>query len=358
MVIQEFSAVGFRNYKELFLPLSAGIHLIVGDNGQGKTNLVEGIYFLGHLSSFRTHRLEQLITFGEKQGFIQGVVNKNDVSQKARVEITRRGRRVWLDEVPVPRLSSYISLFHSLLFNPDSLYNYRNFPGERRAFFDRFLSFQDAEYLDAIRSFKSIQNQKNQLLKSQDYLSLPDWNRLFAENACVIIRKRREVEGKLNNILAETFTQLTGKQQNLLLEYRPSLSGDLETDLRALEHAEQSERHAGYALYGPHRDDFQMTLPGGRSESRGEAYFSQGESRVTLLALLLAMNEIVAENAGYRPAVILDDLYSELDGTVQENLSRHLHRLPNQIFITTTQPPQALNQSAVEKLKIQDGRIV
>ena len=91
---------------------------------------------------------------------------------------------------------------------------------------------------------------------------------------------------------------------------------------------------------------------------RGEAFFSQGESRVTLLAVLLALNEVVTESMGYRPAVILDDLYSELDSTVQENLTRHLHGLANQIFITTTQPPPVLKHQAVEILKIQDGRIV
>jgi len=354
MVIKEFSALNFRNYKELFLPLSAGIYLIIGDNGQGKTNLVEGFYFLAHLASFRTSRLDQLIAFDSGQSFLQGVVNKNDIDRKARIEISRRGRRVWLDEEPVATLSSYISLFHFLLFNPDSLYNYRNFPGERRAFYDRVLSFIDSDYLEALRSFKTIQNQKNQLLKKADLSSLPAWNRLFVEKACVIIIKRREIAADLSNRLARILSNLTGKAQQLALEYHPSLSGDPEADSRTLEQVTERERQAGHALHGPHRDDFLMT----GAEGRGEAFFSQGESRVTLLAVLLALNEVVIEKMGYRPAVILDDLYSELDSTVQENLTRHLHGLANQIFITTTHPPPVLKHQAVEILKIHNGRIV
>ena len=354
MVIKEFSAIKFRNYQELFLPLSAGIYLITGDNGQGKTNLVEGFYFLCHLASFRTSRLEQLIAFGASQSFLQGVVNKNDTDWKARIEISRRGRRVWLDEEPVPKLSSYISRFHSLLFNPDNLYNYRNFPGERRSFYDRVLSFIDSDYLEALRSFKTINNQKNKLLKKEDLSSLPAWNRLFVEKGCVIIKKRREITADLNNRLPRIPSNLTGKAQQLALEYHPSLTGDLETDSRTLENLIERERQAGRALQGPHRDEFLMTMPAGR----GEAFFSQGESRVTLLAVLLALNEVLTERMGYRPAVILDDLYSELDSTVQENLTRHLHGLANQIFITTTHPPPVLKHQAVEILQIQDGRIV
>ena len=354
MVIKEFSALRFRNYRELFLPLSTGIYLITGDNGQGKTNLVEGLYFLCHLASFRTSRLEQLIAFDANQCFLQGVVNKNNIDRKARIEISRRGRRVWLDEEPIATISSYISLFHSLLFNPDSLYNYRNFPGERRAFYDRVLSFIDPDYLEALRSFKTINNQKNQLLKKQDLSSLPAWNRLFVEKSCVIIEKRREITADLNNRMTRILSNLIGKTQHLTLEYHPSLSGDLERDSRTLEKVTERESQAGHALYGPHRDEFLMTL----DQGRGEAFFSQGESRVTLLAVLLALNEVVTERLGYRPAVILDDLYSELDPTVQENLTRHLHGLSNQIFITTTHPPPVLKHQAVEILQIQDGRIV
>ena len=354
MVIKEFSALRFRNYQEIFLPLSAGIYLIIGDNGQGKTNLVEGFYFLSHLASFRTSRLEHLIAFDASQSHLQGIVNKYNIDRKARIEISRRGRRVWLDEEPVPTLSSYISLFHSLLFNPDCLYNYRNFPGERRAFYDRVLSFIDSEYLEAIRSFKIIRNQKNRLLKKEDLSSLPSWNRLFVEKGCVMINKRREITADLNNRLARILSSLTGKAQHLALEYHPSLSGEMELDSRTLEEVAEREIQAGHALHGPHRDEFLMTMP----EGRGEAFFSQGESRVTLLAVLLALNEVVTESMGYRPAVILDDLYSELDTTVQKNLTLHLLGLANQIFITTTRPPPVLKHQAIEILQIQDGRIV
>ena len=98
MVIREFGAIQFRNYRELFVNFSDRIILFIGDNGQGKTNLAEAIYFLSHLSSFRTHRLEPLLAFGESTAWLQGTVIKRDMETKARVEIARKGRRAWLDD--------------------------------------------------------------------------------------------------------------------------------------------------------------------------------------------------------------------------------------------------------------------
>ena len=354
MVIREFGAINFRNYKELFLTFSAGIYLFFGDNGQGKTNLAEGIYFLTHLSSFRGPRLEQLIHFGQKQAFLQGLVNKNDLNRKSKIEISRQGRRAWLDEAPVSTLSSYISLFHSLLFNPDSFYNYRRFPVERRHFFDRVISFLDHEYFEVLSAFRSIQQQKNHLLKKSDISTLFDWNCLFVEKACVIIKKRKEMEGKINKVFPDIFRNLTGWDKIPELSYRPNLSGERETDLRTLEQARESEHHAGHALHGPHRDDYLMVM----DEGRREAVFSQGESRIAFLAILLALNEVMSGATGIRPTLILDDLFSELDPTVQDNMIRHLGRLPNQMFITTTHPPPALRQTAARIMEIRNGKIV
>lgn len=353
MVIKEFGAIHFRNYQELFVTLSDRINLFVGDNGQGKTNLAEALYFLCHLSSFRTHRLEPLLAFGQPAAWIQGTVIKSDLSRKARVEITRRGRRAWLDEEAIPTLSAYAALFYALLFNPDSLYNYRHYPGERRGLFDRFLSFLDRNYMEALRDFRAIHLQKNGLLKTSDISSLPDWNRLFIEKASAIIERRSEVAERLNAQLAALFARLTGRQEALHLSYLPSLSGDPEQDAATLERARESEWQVGHAQHGPHRDDYQLVL----DRQRRESYFSQGEYRISLLALKLALNELLKEHMSFHPVIILDDLFSELDTGVQGRLMDYLAGVPNQVFITTTQFPAALQVPGVQIMEIRAGRI-
>ena len=354
MVIRELGAIHFRNYRELFVSFSERINLFVGDNGQGKTNLAEAIYFLCHLGSFRTHRLEPLLTFGERQAWLQGVVIKPDSEHKARVEITRRGRRVWLNDEPIPTLSAYVARFYAVLFNPDSLYNYRHYPGERRGLFDRFLSFMEREYLEALRDFRTVQMQKNGLLKRGAISSLPDWNQLFIEKASDIIKRRGELTERVNAQLPELFTRLTGREETLQLVYQPSLTGDATADAATLERAREAEQQVGHALHGPHRDDYQLVL----ERQRKESYFSQGEYRISLLALKLALNDLLRERMGFHPAMILDDLFSELDGTVQERLVEYLTAVPNQAFITTSQSPAVMQGPGVHIMEIRDGRIV
>jgi DNA replication and repair protein RecF len=353
MVIREFGAINFRNYRELFVNFGERITLLIGENGQGKTNLAEAIYFLCQLASFRSHRLEPLLTFGEAAAWIQGTVIKRDSEQKARVEITRRGRRAWLNEQAIPTLSAYVAQFYGVLFNPDSLYSYRHYPAARRAEFDRFLSFLDPDYLEASRRYRTLQMQKNGLLKGGDLSSLPDWNRLFIEKASDIIQRRAELVDRLNRQLPGAFGLLTGREEALRLTYEPSLKGDPLQDAATLERVREQEQQAGHALYGPHRDDFQLSL----DRQRRESYFSQGEYRVALLALKLAFNAQLSERNGFHPVMILDDLFSELDARVQGRLAGHLREIPNQIFITSTQSPAALQSPGVQIMEIRDGRI-
>ena len=354
MVIKEFSALNFRNFPELAAGFSAGVNLIVGQNGQGKTNLAEGIFFLCHLDSFRTHHLEQLPAHGQTQAFLQGGIEMEGLPHKARVEVSRRGRRAWLDEVPVRRLSAYAAHFHALVFNPDSLFSYRNYPGERRHVFDRLLSFLEPEYLESLRGFRAAHAQKNALLKQGVTDSLPEWNRLFVERGHAMMKARGEMAARLNEMIPGVYGGISGKKPPLHLRYLPSLSGDPVKDLVTLERAAGKEQRAGYALHGPHRDDYELMIDG----ERGETYLSQGEYRVALLALKLAMNGVLRQKRGFRPVLILDDLYSELDQGVRARFNAHLEGVDNQVFITTTEPPGSVGLADMRIMEIRAGQIL
>ena len=364
MVIKEFSAINFRNYSEVFVQFFDRINLIYGSNGQGKTNLAEGIYFLHHLDSFRTHKSDQLIRSGEQQASIQGSVIRNDYEDKARIQINRKGRRVWLNEEPVKRLSSYVSSFYAILFNPDNLYGYRHYPSERRAFFDRFLSYFSPEYLQDLKQFKESHAQKNRLLKTGSLSSLPEWNYLFTKNACGIINKRRYIAEKINEKFSQIHYQLTQKPIDIYLQYKPSLSGDFEKDIATLENAVEIEARATHAVHGPHRDEFIMCQkqakddPENKTFSRDETFFSQGEYRISLLSLKLTLNAILKEELNSTPVIILDDLYSELDHHVRQNLSGYLNQTDNQIFVTTTEIPESIGLNNSRIMEIREGQVI
>jgi len=241
-----------------------------------------------------------------------------------------------------------------VLFNPDSLYSYRHYAGTRRAEIDRFLSFLDPDYLSALRKYRAILLQKNVLLKGGDRSSLPEWNRLLIETASDIIQRRAGLVEQMQEKLAALWGELVGREAPLRLVYEPSLKGDAQADAATLARVHEQELHAGHALYGPHRDDFQLTL----ERQRKESYFSQGEYRVSLLALKLALNALLKEQRGFRPVIVLDDLFSELDRDVRARLLDYLQRIDNQIFITSTQSPSAVQIPGVQFMEIRDGRIV
>ena len=362
MVIRELGLLHFRNYDQLFARFTDRLNVFLGRNGQGKTNLLEALYLTTHLESFRTRKLQPLIETGQPLAQVQAVVLKCDRSYKARFELSRQGKKVWLDEVTVPRVSSYIALFFSLLFNPDHLFHFRQFPAERRAALDRFLAFVDPAYLQALKDMRVVLMQKNKLLKSGRGEGLPEWNHLFIEKGYAILEGRKRMVDQLQARLRGLFGRLTGREEELTLAYRPSLEGTREDWARALERVESRERQAGHALIGPHRDEFRLALEplaGGRRE---DEQFSQGEFRGAYLALLFAMNAWLDAERGFRPVLILDDLLSELDPAIQASLMEYLSALPNQIFITTTHWTEGFRPAAagqeISLREISGGRIL
>jgi DNA replication and repair protein RecF len=354
MVIREFGCTHFRNYEALRLKFSDNVIIFVGKNGQGKSNLIEGIYFIHHLGSFRTHRLQKLLQFGRPLSQLQATVGKKQALHKTRIELTKSARKVWLDDSPIGKLSEYITSFYAVVFNPDSLYSFRHFPTERRAFFDRFLAFLDVTFVREIRAFRSVHAQKNRLLKGGEMSSLFAWNVLFAEKSCAIMEKRQDLVEHINTILPDLYARIAGRKERLWLEYQPSMEGNAEACMRILEKAADREARAGHAVYGPHRDDFRLLL----ADRRRDEYFSQGEYRIALLALKLAVSALLEERKAFRPVLILDDLFSELDEAVRASLKRYLVEISNQIFITSTEPMDGKDFPQPRIMEIRAGRVV
>lgn len=366
MVIRELAALRFRNYREVRVGFSGGINLILGRNGQGKTNLAEGIYFLLRLNSFRTRKNSDLLLRGAAQCELKGRGEQRERSCTIRVEISAEGRRAWFNEQPLRKLSDYVPVASALAFSPQSMLLYRRTPAERRAFLDRLLVDMDPPFLESLIRFREAQRQKNRLLSSGAEEGLREWNQLFVRCGHVLSLRRAHFIAGINPHLAQIHAELTDSTQEeaLCWLYRPSLRGTEQEWMRSIERAALREREMGYALQGPHRDDVRLVLrktsaPGKDAfQEREESFFSQGEYRLALLALHFAISERIQDSTRNAPTLILDDLFSELDAKVRKQIRKRLEALPNQIFLTATEGfptgwfPQA------HTLRVQAGQVL
>ena len=339
MVIHNLELREFRNYPHLEVDFSPHINFIHGNNGHGKTNLVEALYYLCNLDSFRTRKIPPLLKHQNELALLKASIEQKNVCYSIRITLSKKGKKVFLNEKSYQKTSEHILSFFSLAFTPDDVNLFRAIPNERRRFFDRTFSFMDAAYFFEMQELNQVLAQKNALLRKKETSQLPLWNDLLASISQKVGQRRRAFVDLLNQDLSSFFEKMTGRSEKLTLAYKPSFEGQRLEDLpwmkKALEKVEERELKYGHALLGPHRDDYRLFL-----DDRGDRdFFSQGELRVTNLALKMAINQLLSKHYKFFPVLIFDDLFSELDDQVNEKILNFFSALHNQIFITSTEIP-------------------
>jgi len=340
MVIHSLNLVDFRNYEKIDVEFHSGINFVFGKNGQGKTNLIESLYLITHLKSFRTPKISELTTFSKKASTIRTRLSKQGVHHEIRIGLQDNLKKVLHNGKTVSYTSDYIKDFLSLLFSPDQLAAYKEFPLERRNFIDRILFLIDPDYSHKIKEFNRVKQQKNALLRNGNQNELRVWNRLMAAVVPDIQIAREKITEQINRKITGIFGKLTGRQSNLVFNYEASLKkrgGSTQDSILALlEQKKEKEINQGHSIYGPHRDNYWMTL----DEKPDRQAFSQGEYRVAYLSLQLAVDAIVTDLLGFKPILLLDDVFSELDDLVCEKTVNFINRKSNQVFITSTSIPE------------------
>jgi DNA replication and repair protein RecF len=348
MVIKSLELAFFRNYETFSSKFSPGINFIHGRNGQGKTNLIESLYVITHLKSFRTAHLNELNTYSKDASSIKAILTKQNVSHEIDIDLKKNRKKVYLDKKVVGYTSEYIKDYFSILFAPDQLVFFKEYPLERRNFFDRVLVLIDRNYFNLIKDFNKIKKQKGILLRLGRAEEITVWNQLLAENIPKITEARRWLVEKVNVILTGIFSELTGRDDKLELWYKGHLENKECTDEAGvyafLQEKLGVELKKGFPCYGPHKDQFWMTLNGKKDKQN----FSQGENRITFLSLQFAINAIVADLLGFNPVILLDDIFSELDGAVFKKTIDYIYQKDNQVFITSTDiPPEYKNRGSI-----------
>ncbi len=338
MKIINIELIQFRNYLKFNTELSPKLNWIYGSNGQGKTNLVESIHYLCNLESFRTSKTSNLIQKNKSETVINGLIERSDFKHSVRINVSKKGRQVLLDNNPAYHVSEYIFSFMSLAFTPESVGLFKSTPQERRKFFNKIISFLNPIYFKDLQECKKIIIQKNASLRSGSIEQISIWNKMLARYSIKLMEQRVNFVEQVNLFLHDLFTELSGRSENLRLIYEPSLNSKIFDEkffFEQLEKNQKKELQQGYSILGPHRDEFHLMM----NEQKDRDFFSQGEFRITNLSLKMTINHLLYKKYKFHPVLIFDDLLSELDEEVVNHVIKVLIKVNNQIFITSTSKP-------------------
>nr|MBC8219378.1 DNA replication and repair protein RecF [Pseudomonadota bacterium] len=305
-----------------------------------KTNLVEAVHYLCNLESFRAKKPAQLLQENKSESVIQSQLERQKVQHQVRIKVSKKGRQVVLDHSPSHRVSEYILSFMALSFTPEDVNLFRNVPQERRKFFNRIMTFVDPVYFKNLQEYTKIIAQKNSLLRQGLPEQIPLWNEMLARSAIKIMQQRIRFVEQMNAHLHDLFMELSGRSEKLTLVYKTSLNStnmDEKNCLLQLEKSLPRDLQYGFAVLGPHRDEYHLLI----DEKKDKDYFSQGEFRITNLSLKMTINRLLCERYKFYPVLIFDDLFSELDEEVIQQILQFFIKLKNQIFITSTSEPSS-----------------
>ncbi|MGH2705166.1 MAG: DNA replication/repair protein RecF [Actinomycetota bacterium] len=364
MRLDRLSLLGFRNYDQQEIEFAPGLNVIVGRNGQGKTNLLEAVHVLGAHGSHRTSLMDSLIRFGAERAVLRAAAEAMGRALVVESELRRGvGVRLLVNKVPLDRGKGGSGALSVVMFSPEDLDIVKGGPEGRRRFLD-----QAAARLRPLagverQSFERVLRQRNGALKAAQTNRraagmLGVWDEQLARTGAVVVRNRLRVLGQLVPAVTRRSREIGQSAEDPVLRYESEWAAEsddaavLEKRLsQALEETAARDIERGATSRGPHRDDLAIAL--GRRDAR--AFASQGEQRTLALSLRLAEHDLVTESRGEAPILLLDDVFSELDEDRREHLT-NLVRTAGQTIATTTSTA-GLDLPGGRELLVEAGRI-
>jgi len=338
----------FRNYEELQLTFDPGVNLIVGDNAQGKTNLLEAISYLGCGKSFRAQKTVEMIRFGDDFAELSGSVFSQEREQQLRWLLFKgsRPRQIFRNGVKKKTAGEITGVLPTVLFCPEDLMVLKTGAAQRRRMGDYVLCQLRPNYDAALTEYNRILEQKSRILKDHfDNPSvlaiLPEYNTRLCQVGALLISYRARFYDSLGKSAGNYHGQFSGGAEEFALEYKtvsnitdPFAPVSILTQ-QLMEHLERhyrAELETAQCLTGPHKDDFTVSLSGIDLKSYG----SQGQTRTAAISLKLAQRELMGREWGEEPVLLLDDVLSELDSGRQDFVLNQI--VSGQVFITCCEP--------------------
>ena len=336
MYISRLKLINFRSYEALDIEPSKGLNIIVGDNANGKTNVLESIFLCTFAKSHRTSHDEHLIRRGTEGAYVGLTVN--GAGGTVKIEIKHRigeGKRMFANGTPLKRSGDLMGLMNCVMFAPETLSVVKGTPQDRRRFMDMALSQLYPAYYHRLQQYNTALKQRNAALKDEgcDTANIIMWDEQLAFLGADIINRRTELLSELSHHAAKLHNGISGGFEFLQLRYKPSFAttyADRDELMRAYDRTRADDIRRGYTSVGPHRDDIEVML----DETDVRYFGSQGQQRTAALAMKLSEIPLVTEIKNDAPVLLLDDVFSELDDGRKSKLIRAMEG--RQCFLTCT----------------------
>lgn len=362
MFIKSTKIKDFRNYEILDLKFNEKVNIILGNNAQGKTNLLESIYIASIGRSFRTSKDSEMIRFGQNAAKVEMVFSKYTGDTEIEIQFySDRKKSVKMDGIRLKKTSQLLDNIYIVIFSPDDLKIVKDEPEKRRKFIDRELCLIRPSYYKDLSDYKKVLLERNTYLKENniDRSMLDIWDAQLARYGASIISKRRDFIRKLSEISGEIHRSITNNTEDLTIQYRPNVEN--ENDLyEIIRNSDEQDIRMRTTTRGPHKDDMDFFIRRDEEEINARNFGSQGQQRTSALSLKLAEIKIIKDETGEDPILILDDVMSELDMERQKYLIKTLSY--NQLFISAAEMQESFIKDFpgaeifyVEKGKISKG---
>ena len=359
MIITRAQLTNYRSYAACALAPCEGVNVLLGDNGQGKTNVLEALYLCCTGRSHRTRQDRELIRWGEDFASVKVESQRRDGSHQVEIIMPAMGRRkLKIAGQEASKSGELMGHVTGVLFSPEDLRTVKDGPAERRRFVDMALSQIKPAYYYALQRYARALKQRNEVLKAANAQpallnTLDSWDEQLAAAGAELTRHRREYIAKLSVQAGETHREISDGREQLEIRYAPSvaLGDDVQSTLDALFAARENDLRRMTTSVGSHRDDV-LLLIGGRDV---RAYGSQGQQRTAALAMRLSELDVMRETMGEWPMLMLDDVMSELDPSRRRQLVSHLKGI--QTFITCTDPDDLAGAEVGRAWRVSEGNL-
>ena len=348
----------FRGYQQVMLSPPEGVTVLVGENGAGKTNLLEAVHLCCLGRSHRTSNDREMIRKDMETAAVQLIVERKDGKHEVGVRLFENARRkkiVYVNGKTAPRMGELMGHATCVIFSPEDLGLVKDGPQTRRSFLDMLLSQRQRAYFYALQTYMNALKQRNALLKSGDLRQLLAWDEQLAAAAAPVARLRREATEQLNRRAQTHYRYIGGREEEAFgMKYRSPLAESVdpaEDMLKGLRASRDEDIRRQTTCFGPHRDELELTLCG----EMMKAFASQGQMRTAALSMKLAAFDLLEADQGEPPLLLLDDVLSELDPDRRRRLIARIGRA--QALLTCTDQADFIGARPACVLRVQNGTI-